>query len=388
MNNSKVFQFLVLAVCSIGLISGSAFITHAPRVNLKRVPDEGIQPEVAVGRDGSIHVVYFKGDPSEGDLFYVNSKDGLTFSEPIRVNSVPGSAVAIGNIRGARIAVGRTSNVYIVWNGSRRMADPVQGLSPMLFSRLNKIGTAFEPQRNLIQRAYGIDGGGSVAADQQGRVYVFWHAPIPGTRGEQFRRIWMTQSLDDGNTFQPEQIAWDHDTGVCSCCSLDAYISRTGAIYVLFRSANKMVDRDMYLLDSRDYGATFRGSDISKWNVGYCVMSSEGFISGIGGTFAAWETEKQIRYSSIEPGTTKITDRVISPSETKQKYPSLAMNRDGLLLIAWTEGMGWKQGGSVDWLIVDRRGEPAGKLGSASGVPAWSLVAAYPLKNGSFVILY
>jgi DNA-binding beta-propeller fold protein YncE len=42
----------------------------------------------------------------------------------------------------------------------------------MLYARLDDAGTAFEPQRNLIQVAAGLDGGGSVAADQAGNVYV------------------------------------------------------------------------------------------------------------------------------------------------------------------------------------------------------------------------
>lgn len=89
------------------------------------------------GSDGTVHLVYFKGDPSDGDLFYATSRDGLNFSEPIRVNSVPGTAVAIGNIRGARIALGRNGNVYVVWNASPRLGNPALGRSPMLFSRLN-----------------------------------------------------------------------------------------------------------------------------------------------------------------------------------------------------------------------------------------------------------
>jgi hypothetical protein len=109
--------------------------------------------------DGTVHLVYFKGDPSEGDLFYIRSKHGAKFSNPIRVNSIAGTAVAIGNIRGARIAVGRRGNVFVIWNGSRQSGDPGLGRSPMLFSRLKDDGTAFEPERNLIHTVYGIDGG-------------------------------------------------------------------------------------------------------------------------------------------------------------------------------------------------------------------------------------
>ena len=40
---------------------------------------------------------------------------------------------------------------------------------------LSDEGSAFEPQRNVMQFAEGLDGGGSVAADVQGNVYVAWH---------------------------------------------------------------------------------------------------------------------------------------------------------------------------------------------------------------------
>ncbi len=357
-------------------------------MDLKRVPDGGIQPQTAIDREGTIHLVYFRGDPSEGDLFYARSKQGMAFSAPIRVNSTPGTAVAIGNIRGARIACGRDGHVYIVWNGSRKMGEPAQGRSPLLYTRLNDSGSAFEPERNLIRDAYGIDGGSGIAADGAGRVYIFWHAPMLGSKGEENRRVWMVRSEDDGKTFQPERIAWNEPTGACGCCSLDAYAAPAGTLYVLFRSAQEIVHRDIYLLESKDHGNTFRGSEVSKWNVSYCVMSSEAFASGPTGTFAAWETEKQIHLGSINPNAASASDAVVSDVKTNQKYPSLAVNGGGNLLISWTEGMGWKKGGSVHWQVFDKAGQRLGESGAMDGVPVWSLVAAYPRPNGDFVVLY
>jgi hypothetical protein len=370
------------------LIAAFPLLSSSPRVELKRVPDDGIQPQTAVDQDGTVHLVYFKGDPAEGDLFYARSKDGASFSNPIRVNSVSGTAVALGNIRGARIAVGRRGCVYIVWNGSRKTGDPVAGRNPMLYTRLNEASTAFEPERNLIHNAYGLDGGGGVAADQQGRVYVFWHAPIPGKKGEEFRRVWMTRSEDDGKTFPPERVAWDEPTGACGCCSLNAYAGPAGTVYVLFRSAQEKVHRDMYLLESKDYGATFRGSEISKWNVGYCVMSSEAFAGGANGIFAAWETEKQVHLGSIKPSTGSASDSTVSNAGTNAKYPSLSINQDGFLLVSWTERMSYKLSGSIHWQVFDRKGQSLGEASGGDRVTASSLAAAYPQKNGSFTIIY
>jgi hypothetical protein len=390
MRKSRWQSLLLVAICFcvwpwIPVAAHSGSVEH---VEFRRVPDGGIQPQVAVDEHGTIHLVYFTGEPANGDLFYARSKDGEAFSNPIRVNSVPGSAIAIGNIRGARIASGRHGEIYVAWNGSAKMGNPSEGRSPMLFSRLNGAHTSFEPERDLIHTARGIDGGGGIAADQEGRVYVFWHAPIPGRKGEEFRRVWMTRSEDDGETFAAERMVLEQPTGACGCCSLNSYADGAGRVYVLFRSAKSMTHRDMYLVESTDHGVTFSGSNISQWNVGYCVMSSEAFASGRSGTYAAWESEKRVHFGLIDWQTARSTDSPVSSDAADQKYPALAVNREGLMLASWTEGMGWKRGGSAHWQLFDSRGGTLGKPGFADGVPMWSLVAAYARRDGTFVVLF
>ncbi len=386
---SKLTPAALVVACCLGfLFLPLAGATAPPEVHLERLPDGGIQPQTVVDQRGTVHLVYFKGDPFAGDLFYAHSSNGTSFSTAIRVNSVPGSAIAVGNIRGPRIAAGWRGQVYITWNGSRKVSGPNGQRSPMLFSRLNNAGSAFEPERNLIHTAYGIDGGGGLAADPKGNVYVFWHSPIPGTTGEENRRVWMAKSEDAGKTFQPDRMAWNEPVGACGCCSLTAFADNAGALFVLFRSAQQAVHRDMYLLESKDHGRTFRGSDISKWTVGYCVMSAESFAASSKQVFAAWETDKKIRFGSLAPDGAGVTDLSVPDSGTNQKYPSLATDRAGLLLVSWTDGMGWKRGGSLHWQLFDPSLHPIGKPNSVTGVPVWSLVSAYPMTNGSFGILY
>lgn len=178
-SSCKPSKIAALVICAIFLPASFSRNVTVPKVELKRVPDGGIQPQVAVDRSGTVHLVYFKGDPSAGDLFYARSNDGESFSSPIRVNSVLGTAVAIGNIRGARIAAGRNGNVYVVWNGSAKLGNPALGRSPMLFSRLNKSWAAFEPERNLIHTAYGIDGGAELRPISKGACMCFGTHPFP-----------------------------------------------------------------------------------------------------------------------------------------------------------------------------------------------------------------
>jgi hypothetical protein len=364
--------------------AGSAY------VQLQRVPNNGIQPQTGVDTNGILHLVYFTGEPRAGDLFYVHSKVGETFSEPIRVNSEPGSAIAMGNIRGAHLAFGRNGRVHVAWMGSDK-AKPrgPSDAAPMLYTRLDDAGAGFEPQRNLIQSASGLDGGGSVAADNNGNVYVVWHAPTPGTRGEENRCVWMTHSSDDGATFAPEIRINPEATGSCGCCGMRAHTDPHGNLFVLYRSATSLTHRDMYLLTSTDHGATFHSAKIEPWNVRVCPMSSMAFASGAKGTLATWETESQVSFARIDSTMSEPIKAISAPGQNRgRKHSVLAVNAAGETLLAWTEGMGWNKGGSLAWQVFDGNGKPTKDKGQAPGVPVWSTVSAFARADGHFVILY
>jgi len=364
-----------------------------PPVIALRVPDAGIQPQIAIDGRGVVHMVYFSGEAAHGDLYYTHSDDrGATFSAPIRVNSHPGSAMATGNIRGAHIAVGRNGRVYAAWNGAYEVDRP--GIAkpwmkhPMAFVRLNDGGTGFEPERNLIHAAYGLDGGGAIAADNAGGVYVFWHAPAPGTEGEGNRRVWVARSSDDGKTFAPEKPAFDKSTGACGCCGMSAFADSHN-VYALYRSATAVVHRDIYLLYSNDRGETFRGTDVAQWNIGACTMSMQELSESPAGVLAAWETLGNVFFGIINPFTGRMSAPVGGPGEARdRKYPSVAGNSRGETLMAWAEGMKWRKGGSLAWQVFDRNGEPEGATGHADGVPAWSLVTTFAGTGGQFIVVY
>src|SRR5258708_4283731 len=83
-------------------------LASAETVKVLRTPEGGIQPQSVADAAGTIHLIYFKGDANGGDEFYVKREAGDgSFSKPMRVNSQPGSVVAIGTIRGAHLTLGR-----------------------------------------------------------------------------------------------------------------------------------------------------------------------------------------------------------------------------------------------------------------------------------------
>jgi hypothetical protein len=360
-----------------------------PQVSIERVPNNGLQPQIAVDSRGALRLVYFAGEPGAGDLWYVKrapSEHG--FSKPIAVNSQKGSAVATGTIRGAQIALGQGDLLHVAWNGSAKAEPkgPGRHAFPMLYARVSDDEATFEPQRNLIQHAYGLDGGGSLAADRRGNVAVVWHA---GESGEARRRVWLALSEDNGRTFQEERAIDANEQGACGCCGLKAFADRQGGIYVLYRSARDGQNRDMELLAAASPAQPFTQQRVDRWKVAACPMSAEAFAETGNAVLAAWETEGQVWLARIEKGTARSAKPVAAPGRGRnRKHPALAVNAAGDVLLAWTEGTGWQRGGDVAWQVFDARGRPTAASGRGTGLPAWSFPAAYAEADGSFVVMY
>jgi hypothetical protein len=364
-----------------------------PKVRVLRTPDRGLQPQALVDGKGALHLLYIKGNPEAGDLFYVRKAAGAArFSSPVKVNSQTGSAIAIGTIRGGRIALGKGGRVHVAWNGSQKALPkgPGEG-TPMLYARMSDAGSEFEPQRNLMHTGEYLDGGGTVAADGKGNVYVAWHAKkITGPAGEDNRRVWVALSRDDGKTFSKESAAFDKSTGACGCCGMHAFTDKAGTTYMIYRSASKSIHRDMWLLCSSDQGKSFAGSRIHPWDIDACPMSSEAFAEGPAAVYAAWDTKGQVYFGPIDSAKAAVSEVVAAPGAGRgRKHPALAVNAKGEILLAWTEGTGWQRGGDLAWQVFDAKLRPTREHGRIAGaVPVWGLPSAVANADGTFTIFH
>ncbi|WP_395751875.1 sialidase family protein [Prosthecobacter sp.] len=349
-------------------------------VLLERVPEGGVQPQIVATREGTLHLVYLKGAPQGGDVRYVSKKAGTSeWSTPRTINSTPGSAVAMGTIRGAQIAVGKDDSVHVVWNGPGGKNQP----SPLLYSRSLNRGATFEKQRDLKSDTQGLDGGASIAASAKGEVFVVWHgAPAGAAPGEINRRVFVLKSTDNGANFSRPQIANEDDPGVCACCSLKTFVTPGGELLTLYRAARTMGQRDITLMTSTDGGASFQHRNVGPWAINMCPMSSASVVAAGAKTRAAWEAEGRIYTALLDA-----TSGALAVSEDKSRHPALAVNAAGETLVSWSIGTGWQKGGQLAWVVLDAAGKPTTNRGVKAGVPVWGFSTAYAEGN-HFVILY
>ena len=100
-------------------LCANVLFAAGPKVTFEKTPYGGIQPQAMIDRAGTVHLLYYKGQPREGDLFYVAREKGQkNFSAPLKVNNIKGSACCIGAIFRGRMAIGQDGIAHVLWNGS------------------------------------------------------------------------------------------------------------------------------------------------------------------------------------------------------------------------------------------------------------------------------
>jgi hypothetical protein len=378
---------LLAALPTVPAATRDASDSPASRVAVFETPDQGIQPQAAVDGRGAIHLVYFKGEPSGGDVYYIKLMSGTTgirrITDGVRVNSVAGSALATGTVRGAQLALGRNGIVHVAWHGSKAVERSGSPHPPVWYTR-SADGARFEPQRILSGPISGIDGS-TVAADRNGRVTVAWHG-MGARPGEGDRTVYVANSTNDGASFASPSPATTAPLGACGCCGLKAMFDRTGTLNLLYRAATGGKHRDTIWLAIRN-GVPSVPVRVHPWELDACPMSTYALADAGQEVVAAWETAQQIYSAAIDPRTGSVSGLAAAPGEGSRKHPSIAVNASGDRLLAWTEGTAWKRGGTFAWRLTSRAGAQLASAADAGPVPVWGLVSAVAMPDGSFVII-
>ena len=149
------------------------------------------------------------------------------WSVPQRVNSRPHSVTGLGPVDGGQLAIGPDDRLHVTWFHR----DPTR----FFYTRTDAAG-AFEPQQTLSAKEEGgVETGSTVTTDDDGNVYVFWHADR-GCRMRD-RRVYMAVSRENGSLFDLPRAVSPEAEGACGCCGLRAVTDAEGAVHVSYRVA-------------------------------------------------------------------------------------------------------------------------------------------------------
>ena len=374
MNGSEKASLPLLVLATVSI---TACIGPLPRIDVLRAPEGASLPQLVIGTNDTLQLVYYTGSMSSGDLFHATRTTGATeWSTPQRVNSQPHSVTGLGPIDGGQLAIGPDGLLHVTWFH--------KAPTRFYYTRSNDTG-AFETQRSLsINDEGGVEAGSAVTVDPDGNVYVFWHAgPVQDAQ----RRVYMTVSAKNEKLFEPPRAISPPSEGACGCCGLRAISTDTGTIHLSYRGAGNNLRRGMRLLTSIDHGRTFTDQLIQPWEIGACPVTTTTLSAGPNGAVVAWETAGQVYVANtarLEQPTS-----LPAPAVFRRKNATVSVNHHGDTLLAWGDGPGWQSGGTLHWQLFDNDGHPWGDEGStAAPIPARSVPTIAARSDGSFVLVY
>lgn len=223
-----------------------ALVLAGPPVTLDQgsSPGHPQQPQVAVDRNGTIHVVYGVGQ----QIRYRRSSDGgKTFSAAVDLPSA--YVISLGMRRGPRIAVGKDTICVTVIGGVQGKGKDGDVLA---FRSETQGQTWTGPVLVNDVPDSAREGLHAMAAGPSGELNCVW-LDLRQRKTE----VMASRSSDGGRTWSPNVLVYrSPDGSVCECCHPSVALDDRGGVHVLWRNSLGG-QRDMYASVSSDGGATF-----------------------------------------------------------------------------------------------------------------------------------
>jgi hypothetical protein len=262
-------------ICFSVVLSCMVILAQAQPIASNLVIGPGQMPNATKDKNGTIHMVYGKGD----SILYVSSKDGRSFTTPSLIAVLPqlysfatrGPQIA-ATINGLVVtACTQEGNIYAFYKGATR-----------IWTKSQRVNDNPETAKEGLM---------ALSADGL-NVYAVW-LNVKTSKGQ---TVQGARSKDGGLTWSKNLIVYDSPDGtVCECCK-PSVIVHGNQVYVQFRnwiSGN----RDLYLAVSSDGGKSFRTAQklgVGSWRLNGCPMDGGGLVLNKGVPLTVWRREAKI----------------------------------------------------------------------------------------------
>ena len=391
LRNSLIIGVLCFVLCaflcacdrSAGTLTAYAPLS-SPLVLLSEEGVDAAEPATAVAPDGSFYVAWVNHAPqNRADVMIGRYEPGKTPAAAVRVNPQAGTATAWRGDQPS-VAVGKNGSVYVVW-AERVESGGKKGTNLYLSVSSDLAQTFAAPVKINDDKVLADHGMHSLGVAADGRIYVSWldernvAAPKPSTKAEGHhmesnRELFIADSSDGGLTFSRNRKIGDE---ACPCCKTAMAIASDGTIYVGWRHVLPGDYRHIAITRSADAGATFSKPVIvsdDKWVLHGCPVSGPSLSVADNGTlkvlwYAAGEANAPGLYvaESKDKGQS-FSARQMVAQETVRGTPVLAAGPGGSAELAIWDAAG-SQGSETKFRTIGQNG-PAISVGLNVELPA------------------
>jgi len=259
-------------------------LSAADRVILE-TPEGARQPQVAVGSNGWVAVVY----GVQGEIHLSLSEDsGATFGAPLEVADA--GKLALGMRRGPRVVLAPHAIVVTAIAGKKGGGRDGDLLA---WRSTDKGKTWSGPVRVNDVEASAREGLHAMARDGLEGVYTAW----VDLREERAAAVYLSKSVDGGATWSEDRLVYRPPSGgICECCAPSLACDDSHGLHVMFRNSLGGM-RDMWVTTTRDGGKTFPRAwklGTGTWKITTCPMDGGGLTTEGSLPRSVWRRDKEL----------------------------------------------------------------------------------------------
>jgi len=339
----------------------------------QRVSDEGrraISPEIAVGPDGAINVIWLdkgltKDRPppkprkpgehshrSATDLYFSRSEDGgRSWASPTRVNSDAGGVWGFA-VSKPRVEVGPSGTIHVFYPANDKSAETGLDVVSARYTRSTDQGRNFDApitvnrpatldRSDLLGEGLAMTNSfGTMGVAPDGAIITAWQDVADMKDNSDGADIVVAISRDDGETFAPERVVLPGNA-VCPCCQLTVEFGGN----TVFMGYRKIYadGRDSTVARSKDGGRSFTAEgrlDMARWDIDGCPLKpTELAIYGdkiYAAAYTGGEEPPGLYFSrSLDGGKTFSGARLVHPDAPYSDAPAVTVDEAGAVRIVW-----------------------------------------------------
>jgi len=357
----------------LATLFAAVFLSSVAAADAVRVSDEGrraISPEIAVGPDGAINIIWLdKGltanrpppkprKPGEHshrsatDLYFSRSEDGgSTWSDPQRINEIDGEVWGF-SVSKPRIGVGPSGTLHVFYPANDFADGIAKDVVSARYRRSTDNGKSFsaavtmnrpvtEDREDILGEGLAMTNSfGTMGVAPDGTVITAWQNVATMQDDTEGANGVIAVSTDDGRTFSEEIIAIPGNK-VCPCCQLTVEFGADSALMGL----RYLYDdgRDSAIARSDDGGKSFALSgrlDLAPWAINGCPLKpTELAIVGdtvYAATYTGGEDPAGLYFTrSTDGGASFSGKQQVHPEADLADAPALTVDASGNVRLVW-----------------------------------------------------